>query len=290
MTNSEPLSITPGAMRAVIAHCVAAKRWDGGEACGFVFGSDGVARRAVAIKNVAADVPLAVRRERGLSGDPAREYFMDDTAIITAMAVADQRDEDLIAVYHSHVASLAIPSDHDLATRDHDPAYLIVSLKDAHKPSARAWRMSLEYLGEPLATEVLLHISDDGQAYANRPPEVPWALTPENKVEITYRRGNGEAMARRKITAVITGHAPDRAGVMTLGLTPKNPTDPASMPTERIIAVRVLAESPQAGRVRQKCATYARGMAHAVEHDDFMAARGYAAYLAAAFPLWLEHS
>lgn len=276
--SNEPLSITPNALAAVIDACTYAKRWNGGEACGFVFGNDGVARRVVAIKNV--------------SDQPHDEYEMSTEGILASMAIADQRDEDLLAVYHSHVASVAIPSEHDLATPDHKSAYLIVSLKDPRQPSARAWRIGLEYIGQPQATEVLIHVTDDGAAFSeSSPPGVPWALTQGNKVQITYRRagpaaeGESEERTNRRYTATIDGYGTD--GI--LNVTPKSTGYPRFMPLERIVAVKVLAESPLAARVRQKSLIYARGLANALSKENFTDAALYAAYLAAAFPEGLKH-
>lgn len=276
--DTTPLSITPDALRVAVTYCNSVKSDDGIEACGLIFGSEGVARRVVPIPNV--------------HPDPVHNFAMQESSVLQWMRDADDRGDDLVSVFHSHPFSASIPSESDKATPDAgpgSPAYLIVGLADPNTPSCRAWRIDLEYIGTPRATEVLIHISDDGQAFAAAPPLVPWALTPGNKVLLTYQRPGHHN--RRTITTEINGHSDDvgETGKIQLSLTPRQGTDPKVMLLERIRAVRVLRESPSAGRVRQRSALYARALAHCVEHDEFSQAADYARYLTAAYPTWLAH-
>ena len=269
-----PLSITPLALQQVIRYCVAAKNHPDGtrEACGYVVGVGGVASRVGPMQHV--------------SPWPHHAFNMEPSAVLAGYADFDEREEQVLCVYHSHPKSAAIPSVDDVSTPDHQPAYLIVSLEHDN-PSCRAWRIGLEYIGVPKANEVLLHISEDGEPYTAAPPPLPWALTPGNKVQLTYQRP-GHANART-IIAEITDMRIDGAGRVAISLNPRMGTDPRSMLIERIKAVRVLSESPAAGRVRMRSTLYARALAHCLDTDEFATAALYAAYLIAAYPISLIH-
>lgn len=57
------------------------------------------------------------------------------------MGEMDERGEDLAAIYHSHTASPAYPSQTDvnLAENWPDPLYLICSIADPERPEVRAF-------------------------------------------------------------------------------------------------------------------------------------------------------
>lgn len=276
--DSTPVSLTPDAIKAMIQHAVHAKQNEAGEACGFIFGNDGVGQRAVAILNV--------------HSDPASNFQMSDQGVIEAMIEADTAGEELIAVYHSHPASDPIPSDNDKATPDvgpGSPVYLIVSLKEPDRPVTAAWRIDLPFIGSPRATQVAIHASMDGEPYIANPPLTPWAVTVGNKVALTYQRPGH--VNQRTIVCEITGAkgSLEEPGKVTLSLKSAVGTDPKVMLVERIKAARVLRESPAAGRVRQRVAAYGRALATTAEHSGFNEIGKYTAFIDAAFPAWLKH-
>lgn len=85
------------------------------EICGLIGGQTGHAGYAYPINNIA--------------NDRTRRYQMDPREQINAMRQMRDRDEELIAIYHSHPYGPAIPSAIDIAEAEYpDVAYLIVSL------------------------------------------------------------------------------------------------------------------------------------------------------------------
>lgn len=276
-----PVSLTNDAIKTIIGHAQHAKQFNGSEACGFVFGTDGVGARVVGIRNV--------------HSDPTRHFLMNEEGVIETMKEADALNEELVAVYHSHPASAPVPSDGDKSTPHvgpGSPVYLIVGLEDDDHPLLAAWRMDLPFLGETRASQVFVHASADGQPYIAMAPLTPWALTPGNKVALTYQRPGHPKP--RTIVCEITDATPgagilDGPGKVRLVIKSTRGTDPKEMLIERVKAVRVLRESPQAGRVRQRVATYGRILADVAEVGGMNDIAKYATFILAAFPAWLSH-
>lgn len=97
------------------------------EACGFLGGRDGKAERLYRLTNEAAS-PVYFR--------PAGREMLD------AMNDIDANDMDLVAIFHSHVASAPYPSSTDIREAHYpESAYIIVSLADRQRPVARGWRI-----------------------------------------------------------------------------------------------------------------------------------------------------
>ena len=95
------------------------------EACGFIGGLDGECRKLYRLPNAAAS-PIY--------------YRPGDKEMIAAINDIDERDEELVAIFHSHVASAPIPSPTDRREAHYpDAVYLIVSLMDSENPLTRGW-------------------------------------------------------------------------------------------------------------------------------------------------------
>lgn len=274
--NVDPLYVTADVIRQAVLHAREAKR-DGAESCGLIFGSDTFGMTYVRMDNIA---------ER-----PATNYAMRLAQVGQRYDEARKVGHDLVAVVHSHVASEPIPSENDKATPDHRPAYLIVSLADDAAPALRAWRMDLEFVGMPRASEVPIEISEP----TPDPPDLPWALTPGNKVRLTYSRPG--SVAPRTITTTIRAASIEddvegkrrEAPRTSLALVPTRGTDPRAMLLERIRAVRVLSEHPDAARVAQRAAGAARALADALDNGRAVEVGPLVAYLTAAYPTWLRY-
>jgi proteasome lid subunit RPN8/RPN11 len=89
------------------------------ECCGLIGGSDGVARTAY--------------RARNAEASPLR-YNLDPQDQFRIMTEMDERGEELSAIYHSHTASPAYPSQTDINLASYpDALYLIVSLAEGEK-------------------------------------------------------------------------------------------------------------------------------------------------------------
>jgi proteasome lid subunit RPN8/RPN11 len=89
------------------------------ECCGLIGGTDGVAR--------------TVYRARNAEASPLR-YNLDPQDQFRIMTEMDERGEELSAIYHSHTASPAYPSQTDINLAAYpETLYLIVSLADGEK-------------------------------------------------------------------------------------------------------------------------------------------------------------
>ena len=89
------------------------------ECCGLIGGSDGVAK--------------TVYRARNAEASPLR-YNLDPQDQFRIMTAMDETGEELAAIYHSHTASPAYPSQTDINLAAYpDALYLIVSLAKGEK-------------------------------------------------------------------------------------------------------------------------------------------------------------
>jgi proteasome lid subunit RPN8/RPN11 len=89
------------------------------ECCGLIGGND--------------DVAKTVYRARNAEASPLR-YNLDPQDQFRIMTEMDERGEELSAIYHSHTASPAYPSQTDINLAAYpDALYLIVSLAEGEK-------------------------------------------------------------------------------------------------------------------------------------------------------------
>ena len=97
------------------------------EACGLLAGVEGRVEKVYRMTN-AAHSPVTYRL------DPEEQY--------RAMMDMEERGWDIVAIYHSHVASPAYPSATDVEMAYYpDSFYLIVSLANRERPVLRAFRI-----------------------------------------------------------------------------------------------------------------------------------------------------
>ena len=69
-------------------------------------------------------------------------FFMDAKEQLKVMKEIRSLSLEMIGIYHSHVASQAYPSSHDLELAFYPEAsYVIVSLKDNASPSVRSFKI-----------------------------------------------------------------------------------------------------------------------------------------------------
>jgi proteasome lid subunit RPN8/RPN11 len=96
------------------------------ECCGMIGGTDGEAG--------------TVHRVRNEWASPLR-YRMDSQGQYDAWKAIEDAGQELLAIYHSHTASPAKPSQTDIneARNWPDPVYLIVSLQDPENPEVRGF-------------------------------------------------------------------------------------------------------------------------------------------------------
>jgi proteasome lid subunit RPN8/RPN11 len=121
------LRIPPAIFSEVVEHCRAGLP---NEACGFLGGRDGAAEHVYKLTN-AARSPVYYR--------PA------DKEMIAAMNDIDEKGFELVAIFHSHVASPAYPSPTDIREAHYpDSAYVIVSMENQYEPDVRAYLIQKE--------------------------------------------------------------------------------------------------------------------------------------------------
>ncbi len=98
------------------------------EICGLLGGRDGKAQQCYPVENSATD--------------PQRRYHMAPQGQIDAMRRMREAGEELIAIYHSHPHSAALPSETDLQEAQYpDAVYLIVSLNTEGVMEMAAFRI-----------------------------------------------------------------------------------------------------------------------------------------------------
>jgi [CysO sulfur-carrier protein]-S-L-cysteine hydrolase len=108
--------------REMIDDLVAHAREDApNECCGVIGGLDGRA--------------TSVYRAANAEASPLR-YSLDPSDQFRIMSEIEERGEEVVAIYHSHTASPAYPSQTDVNLAFYpDAVYVIVSLEDPDEPS-----------------------------------------------------------------------------------------------------------------------------------------------------------
>jgi [CysO sulfur-carrier protein]-S-L-cysteine hydrolase len=106
----------------MVEHC---KSGYPNEACGFLGGADGLAEKLYPLPNAAASPVF---------------YRPGDKEMIAAINDIDNQDKELVAIFHSHVASAPYPSPTDRREAHYpDAVYVIVSLKDMDAPVTKGY-------------------------------------------------------------------------------------------------------------------------------------------------------
>jgi len=149
------LRVISSAIQAMIQHCEAGRPH---EACGYLAGKEGVATCAVPMRNAAAS---------------DCRYAMDPAEQIRVAQRLRRQALRQMAIYHSHVATEAYPSDLDVrrATeaqnffRGH---YLLVTLQAGAQRRARAFRIQDGCVSEEELVEVTAELSSPRKRGSNR--------------------------------------------------------------------------------------------------------------------------
>ena len=114
---------------AILAH---ARSEVPNEACGLLSGDIGTGR------------VTAFHPARNSEASPLR-YNVDPEDLVRIVFGIDDAGEDLVAIFHSHTRSPAVPSATDLRTAQYpDALYLLATLADPEAPATealRAWRI-----------------------------------------------------------------------------------------------------------------------------------------------------
>ena len=135
------LSLPPSLAEAVIAHARAELP---NEACGLISGS------------LATGCATTFHPARNVEVSPLRYNVHPEDLVRITFAIEDA-GEDLLAIFHSHTRSAAVPSATDRRTAMYpEPFYLLATLADPDAPPSRALRAWRIYRGQ--AFEVPLTI------------------------------------------------------------------------------------------------------------------------------------
>ena len=135
------LRIISDALQKMFDHC---RREYPNEACGCLAGPEGIATVALAMRNAHAS---------------PSSYEMDPAEQLKVQRWMREKEVGHIAIYHSHVATEAYPSQRDIdrATEVQDffeGYYVLVTLKDQKNPHARVFRIRDGHVSEEDLQEV----------------------------------------------------------------------------------------------------------------------------------------
>jgi len=127
------LTLDPEVRDAIVAH---ARRDHPDEACGIVAGpvGSGRAERVVEMTNAARSMT---------------QYEFEPAEQLRVYREMDDRDEEVVVVYHSHTATEAYPSRTDVRYASQpDAHYVLVSTRDADTAELRSYRIADDVVTE----------------------------------------------------------------------------------------------------------------------------------------------
>jgi proteasome lid subunit RPN8/RPN11 len=104
------------------------------ECCGFVFGhEDSNGRRIISEARVVKNVK---------EGDKHRRFEIAPQDYLDAEKYAEEKQIEMLGVYHSHPNHPAVPSEHDRAAAQPFFSYLIISVNGKIPGPIRSWRLN----------------------------------------------------------------------------------------------------------------------------------------------------
>jgi proteasome lid subunit RPN8/RPN11 len=121
------------------------------ECCGFVFGEETGTERLI------LDIQVV---DNAKQGDKRRRFEITASDYMKAERYADERNLQLLGVYHSHPNHPAIPSEHDRVAAQPFFSYLILSVMDGHFEVIRSWRLNDEHQFEEENIVQSVHIKN----------------------------------------------------------------------------------------------------------------------------------
>ena len=124
------LVIDPQAMDEMIEHAEATYPY---ECCGFFYGRDKGDRR---------ELTLARRVRNTREGERTDRFQIEPDDYRKAEQFAQDRDLDLLGVYHSHPDHPAEPSEHDRSVAMPYFSYVIISVEKQQAVATRSWQLN----------------------------------------------------------------------------------------------------------------------------------------------------
>ena len=141
-----PIKIPRRVIAEMITHAFGK---DPDECCGVLLGKGENITRSLKVCNV--------------HGNKTRRYTMDSVQLMEVERNADEKNEQIIAFYHSHTYSQGYPSATDVKNAVEsgwiDPYYVLISLVEKTRPNVRAYRIG----GDGSVNEIV--ITTDGSPY-----------------------------------------------------------------------------------------------------------------------------
>ncbi len=97
------------------------------EACGILSGSQGRVEKVYEMTN---------------TDKSPQTFFMDAKEQLRVMKEIRNQGQEMIGIYHSHIASEAYPSSHDVELALYpEVSYVIISIKNKKNPSVRSFKI-----------------------------------------------------------------------------------------------------------------------------------------------------
>ena len=125
------LIIPKNILEKIIAHCKSAYPE---EACGILAGKSRAIETVFEMTN-AENSPVS--------------YFMDSREQFQVMKEIRNTGTEMLAIYHSHPHSPAVPSQKDVTLASYpDAAYIIIGLSDMDRPEIKAYLISEGHISE----------------------------------------------------------------------------------------------------------------------------------------------
>lgn len=103
------------------------------ECCGFFFGKE------IGEERIITDI-LIVNNSK--EGDKRRRFEISPKDYLNAERFADEKELQLLGVYHSHPNHPAIPSEHDRVAAQPYFSYIIISVKENEIADIRSWQLN----------------------------------------------------------------------------------------------------------------------------------------------------
>lgn len=126
------------------------------EACGLLIGERSSMGTRVVEVTTGRNLELKRPRDR---------FTLDPVHLMAAETDARARGLEVIGIWHSHPGRPAVPSEADRIGAWEDWSYVIVSVRDAHPPEVRSWRLD----GSTFVEEVV-RAPDGRRQRASAPP------------------------------------------------------------------------------------------------------------------------
>jgi proteasome lid subunit RPN8/RPN11 len=146
------------------------------ETCGIIGGKDGRALQIYPLKNV--------------DDQPQVRYLGDPQQQLHALQEIDEKGWDVLAIYHSHPATQAYPSQTDIGRAFYpDAIYMLISLMNPEQATVRAYTIHEGQVGE-----ITLEIEDEALEIEDEANESPRENT-RRTAQSTRRPRAGRAVA-----------------------------------------------------------------------------------------------